>query len=203
MRLMDKETRTAELSRILAPLAVLLALVIPTGAGAQIAYSRGADTVVIRFQEILGEFADGDQGPSIEIHGDGTARVHYPAFMKRAGDYTTQLGAAEMDRLIAVVVSGRLLDFDAAATSRAKAHAAARAATTASANGRPTRHIVLDASTTVLELDLGGVRRTIRWSGLRSDTRRYPSVTGIQGLAHAQRELLTLMERGDLTRMTP
>ncbi len=182
----------------------LLILTVTTAAHAQIQYSRSAENVVIRFQEVLGEFADGDRGPSIEIYGDGTARVHYPVFMKRAGDYTTQLDAADMDRLIAIVAGGGLLNFDATAVTHAKARAAnARAATAARTDQRPTRHIVLDASTTIVELDLGGVHRTIRWSGLRSDARHYPGVSEIQGLAQTQRELLTFMERDDLTRVTP
>jgi len=189
---------------VAAVVGTLLTLTVATAAIAQVQYSRSANTVVIHLQENLGEFADGDEGPSIKIYGDGTALVHYPVFMKRAGDYTTQLGAAEMDRLIAIVAGGGLLNFDATAANLAKAQAAsARSATTAGADGRPTRHIVLDASTTIVELDLGGVRRTIRWSGLRSDARHYPGVSEIQGLAQAQRELLTFMERDDLTRVTP
>ena len=187
---------------VVAVVGTLLTLTVATAAIAQVQYSRSANTVVIHLQEILGEFAD--EGPSIKIYGDGTALVHYPVFMKRAGDYTTQLGAAEMDRLVAIVAGGGLLDFDAAAASRAKARAvSARATTTANADGRPTRHIVLDASTTIVKLELGGVRRTIRWTGLRSDARRYPGVSEIQGLAQAQRELLSFMERDDLTRVTP
>ena len=181
---------------MLASVALLIGTV--STAAAQVDYSRRGDTVVIRMQEVFGE---GGDGPSIEVRGNGTTHVRYPAFMKRAGEYTTHLDASEMDRLVGMVADGGLLSFDAATTDRAKDRAS-RAASTARAGGRPTRHVMLDGETTILEINVGGVKRTIRWTGLRSDAHRFPGVAAIQGLAQAQRELQTHMERGDLTRVT-
>jgi hypothetical protein len=179
-----------------------------TSATAQVDYARDPSTVVLRFQEVFGEAGGSERGapvaergPSIEIHGDGTARIHYPAFMQRAGDYTTTLDAAEMDRLVAVVAEGGLLTFDADATRQARETAAARAGTTR--DGLQTRQIVFDADTTIIDVRMGGVARRITWQGLRGDAQRHPSVGALQGLLQVQRELLALMERGDLTRVTP
>jgi len=181
-------------------LALLLGAVLAAAADAQPDYARDPGTVVVRFQEIHGEIDAADAGPSVEVRGDGSARVRYPAYMRRAGDWTTRLDAAEMDRLIGLLVGAGLLDFDAAAVARAKEARAARP----TAGGRPAdRYVVLDASTTVIELHVGAVARTIRWQGLRGDARRYPGLAALQGLAEAQRELLHLMERPDLTRVGP
>jgi hypothetical protein len=55
----------------------------------------------------------------------------------------------------------------------------------------------------VIEVRLNGVERTIRWTGLADDARRHPGIAALQGLAAAERELRTLMERQDLTRVEP
>lgn len=189
-------------------LLILGLLLIGTSAAAQVDYARDPATVVLRLQEVFGEAGGtergapvAERGPSIEIRGDGTARIHYPAFMQRAGDYTATLDAAEMDRLVAVVAEGGLLAFDAAATRRARETAAARAGATS--DGRRTRQVVFDDSTTIIDVRMGGVARRITWQGLRGDARLHPSVGALQGLLQVQRELLALMERGDLTRVTP
>lgn len=176
-------------------LVTLLAILSAAGARAQ----APADTVLVSYREILGEIGDGDRGPSLQVFGDGRIQVHYPRYMKRAGDYTAQLGAAELDRLLASLAEKGVTSFDETNARRARREAAAARRGTGPV-AEATGSVVLDASTSVIELDVGGGRRSVSWSGLQEDARSYPEIAPIANLARAEAELRQLMKRSDLRR---
>ena len=78
---------------VAAALAVLLvAAVGPALALAQtepsvtIEYPTDPAAVVIHYAERIGEIGEADAGPSVTIYGDGRVGVHYPRYMRRAGE---------------------------------------------------------------------------------------------------------------------
>lgn len=173
-------------------------------------YSRDPGTVVVSFTEILGEIGEVDRGPSLQIYGDGYALVHYPSYMRRAGDYALQLSQQEVDRLLRSLIGNKVLEFDEEETRRSKRQAAAEA----QGDLQSTLFAVTDASTTVIEVRLDryqpageagqeilNVDKKITWYGLRSDARRYPNIEAIQNLAAAQKELWAVMQRQDLEKI--
>ncbi|MCK5665428.1 MAG: hypothetical protein KAI17_18195, partial [Thiotrichaceae bacterium] len=50
--------------------------------------------------------------PSLSIFGDGQVIVHYPVYMKKAGDYEMWLDDAELVNLIRALSSDGIMDFD-------------------------------------------------------------------------------------------
>lgn len=180
-------------------------------AGAQtiIEYPHERGNVVVKFTEILGEIGNSDRGPSVQIHGDGYVLVHYPSYMKRAGDYALQLGPLEMENLLRSLIDKNILEFDADAVRQNKREAE----TLAQGGVQPSLFAVLDASTTVIEVrvdrykpagyktqELRNIHKKITWYGLRSDAKRHPHIEAIQNLAAAEHELRALMQRQDLER---
>lgn len=162
--------------------------------GEVVTYARGAEEVVVSYLEALGEIEDEDPGPSLKVYGDGRVLVHYPAYMKRAGDYELQLSDSELDALMRSLVSKGVLDFN---------EAAARASTeevleTARAEQREVTYRS-DASVISIEVNANQVERSVSWRDLRQDAVLFPQVMAIQDLAAVHRELRQLMEREDLT----
>ena len=171
-------------------------------------YPRDRGTVVVSFMEVLGEIKDQDPGPSVRVHGDGYVVVHYPRYMKRAGDYALQLSPQEMDNLMRSLVADRkIIEFDETATRRSKRDTALAL----QEGSRSKLFAVLDDSTTVIELrmdrykpasgsgqEIFNVDKKISWYGLRSDARQYPNIEAIQNLAAVRQELVSIMERRDL-----
>jgi hypothetical protein len=137
----------------------------------------------------------------VTIYGDGRALVHYPRYMKRAGDYMVRLAQPELDGLLRSLVDRGVAGFDEAAARRGKRDAEAARRTSQATGGGQTVTVAADTSTTVIELRLEGVQRRIAWQGLREDARRYPEITSIQDLAAAEGELRALMERPDLEKL--
>ena len=161
------------------------------------------DAAVVRYQEVIGEIAEADRGPSLEVHADGRLRVHFPAYMRRAGDWETTLDAPSLHALVQSLLGHGVLDFDAAALrARKRQSLAARAALARRRPGEPLLFEASDASTTIITLRVGGTERTVSWSGLRSDSRQHPELPELGALRAAQRELEALMAHPRLMRRT-
>jgi len=191
-------------------LSVLLAVVgAATSVAAQPpAFDRSGATVVLRYQEIIGALAADDPGPSVEVFGDGRVVVRYPAYMKAAGVYTTQIALAEVEAMVAEVVDAGIADFnhDAVARELRQAQAARAAAAQPRASQGTIVTYVSDPSTTVIEAHLQpepGKRSSkkvaaARWTGLAGDAEKYPEVETLKDLAGAEQRLRALMQREDL-----
>ncbi len=177
-------------------------------ANAGFAYSHAASDIVVRYIEIPGELAETEGGTTLTIRGDGTATVHYPPYMRRAGDHTTTLPRAEVDALVASLVAKGVPQFDGSAV-RHELHLAetARAAALTSGGGGVVLAAVTDASTTIVELALAAtvpagatalpasITHRAEWRGLRNDLARHPSVGTLAALAEAREELRALIDR--------
>ena len=175
----------------------------PAPSPAVVEYSRDPSTVLVHFLERIVALEDEDPGPSLDVYGDGRVAVHYPRYMKRAGDYTLQLGPEELGGLMRSLASRRIIEFDEGTVRQRKAEAA---------QSRAELFEVFDATTTEIELrleryrpapgarELRNVHKRLAWNGLRADARRYPEVAELAQLAAAHQELRALMERPDLVR---
>jgi hypothetical protein len=167
-----------------------------TRAAAQ-AYARDPATVVIEFSERFGEVGEEDH-PSLRIHGDGRVVAHHPRYMKRAGDYTTQLSRAEMDDLVQSLIAKGVMEFDPG-TVRARKREAIATRRAAAEAGEPGQiRAVSDADVTRIALHLGTQAKTITWAGLRADAVELPEVVPIRNLAAAADELRTILDRPTL-----
>jgi hypothetical protein len=163
-------------------------------------YETSSTAVVASLREVVGEMADPDPGPSIQIFGDGRLQVHFPPYMRRAGDWSDQLSADEMQVVLGALVADGLLDLDPAA-ARANLTAARSAARTAARRGEAPLLEASDTDVTTITLDVEGRSQTIVWRGLRGDAFAHPDVPEVQQARRAQETLRLLMERPRLRRV--
>jgi len=164
-----------------------------------VAYDPAPTALVASLHEALGEVADADPGPSVEVFGDGRVAVHFPHYMTRAGDWTDHLSAAELQQLLRTLVDDGVLDLDERATraTLARARSEQRAA---ALRGEGTVFEASDPSVTTLTLHADGRARTVVWHGLLADAHMHPDVAGVQRLRHANDALRTLATRPGLRR---
>jgi hypothetical protein len=190
---------------------IAVALVcITTGAAvnAQVtAYATDADSVVLRYSFRHGEIAAAESGPSLVIYGDGRARVHYPAYMKRSGDRDVRLTRAEITELLNGLTGAGALDID---TDNLRSEVRQAARETESGITRPdgvqevgVAEYVSDAPVTIIEMNVirgqgaaaKPVRKLIRLQNLQHDARRFRKIAALQGFAEAETRLTAIMER--------
>ena len=168
--------------------------------------SSSPDVVVLQLSENVG-IRDADNTPLVRVYGDGRVAVHFPAYMRRAGDYELRLPERAVQEFFRAAVE-TLLPFDGAATeSRVLALEAAERSDGLIVD-------VSDAATTIVEVRferyrpegaaegiLGGVKRVV-WTGLADDAGRFGDIPALQDLAGIQRELLALTDHPDLEAVT-
>ena len=171
---------------------------------AQLSYeiSSSPDTVVLQLREDVG-IRDGDETPLVRIHGDGRVLVHFPDYMRRAGDYELRLSEGAMQELMRAAADS-LLPFDSAATA-----SRVRALETAERDeGAVVR--VSDPTTTILEVRFDrfrpaaaaadihdGVKR-VAWTDLRGDAERFREVVALQDVVGLHRQVRALADHPDL-----
>lgn len=179
---------------------------------AAVRFDRSAESLLVSYLEIAGEWAEQDLTPLVRIYGDGTVRVHRPYGIERAGSYELTLGVAELNRLLVTIVD--VLDgFDEGSVEASKEQAEqARTAASLAAGVTPVFHGVSDDSISVFEFHLagyrragelfysGGIDRQLSWMGLETDAGRFPGVEPIQRLRGVELALRSLYDRDDLVR---
>lgn len=174
-----------------------------------IAFSQDGGKVIIQMTRVLGEFR-GDGVPVLRVYGDGTVRVHFPVGMRKAGDYTMRLTAAQLKELLNSLALKGVLDFDSEAV-RAEVRAVRAKARAADANSL--LRSVSDKTLTHIEVNLASykaanagsaetnVQKKVAWAGLRDDAKEYANVDALVGLAAAERELLALTQSANLEKV--
>lgn len=168
----------------------------PRGTSA-VAYDSDPAAVVVSFHETLGEVADPDPGPSLEVFGDGRIAVHYPRYMVRAGDWADRLSPGALQDLVRSLVDEGVLDLDESTVRANLAHA--RAARRAAARrGEATLFEASDASTTTILLRADGREHRVTWHGIRADAYAHPDVPEVQALRRAHDTVRQVMERPTL-----
>ena len=191
----------------------LIGLLSPLLAQVSFQYAQEPDTPVVVLKRTSGELGGADPIPLLRIYGNGSVRVHFPSYLKRAGDYELQLSRTEMETLLASLIEQGLMGFDPLAATRQKEEIAQQAKTAAQqtrTQGSVSK--VMDADTTVIEIHLESytasdgttttdLTKKISWNGLQWDAQQHPGIESLQKLAAAGRELLALCEREDLVKV--
>jgi len=199
---------------------VLLGLMLAAGAAAQTGgraepqrasfdYSEDPERLVFRYTERPGALGGPDAERSISVYGDGRVVAHRPRFTRRAGSWGTHLSREEMEEFVRSLVEPGLMEFD-----ENRARQSRRDLRKQRRLQRGELFEVSDADTVTLELHLDRYRgrgsgaqeqrnvvKRVRWRGLRSDLRRYPELTDLEGLGAVQGRIHALMERPDLSRL--
>lgn len=81
-------------------------------AGFRFSTDEAAAVPVIYYRQHIHMLSGVDDRPSLKVFGSGRVMVHYPAYMKKAGDYEMQLDVTELSALIRSLSSNGILDFD-------------------------------------------------------------------------------------------
>jgi len=81
-------------------------------AGFRFATDDTVNQPVIHYQQNIQMLAGIDDRPTFKVYGSGRVLVHYPVYMKKAGDYEMQLDETELVALIQSLSSNGIMTFD-------------------------------------------------------------------------------------------
>jgi hypothetical protein len=154
---------------------------------------------LIYYRQIIELLSPTNDMPSLKIFGNGHVEVHFPVYMKKAGDYEMYLDDSEVIELIRTLAHYNIMRFD---------HQAVSAQVSAIENAHRAQgrlHHVSDAVISIIEIKLLDYRensaaqitidfhKKIQWTNLEHDVKRYPDISGIADINYAVSNLQALM----------
>ena len=156
-------------------------------------FSATSSEPVIEYNVVHHMLAQQDPVPLLRVYGDGRVHVHFPAYMKRAGDYEMYMNRVQLNDLLRQLADDGIMDFDPAAAKQEKKQleAARRAASGALFHAS-------DASDSHINIKLGqyqrsaasprisGFSRQFRWRNLEFDAKNIPESVVIKKAANAE-----------------
>ena len=168
----------------------------------QILFSSDPDTVVVTYSETPDMLGNPDPVPMIRVFADGEVLIHYPEYMKRAGDYQVFLNPGEMRQLL-IALSG-VFDFNAPAARQKKQQIQQMQPPALLATSERS-----DKTLEQISVELDGyrgkaiaasrpVKQHIKWRDIEVDVQNYPGVADLAALGKARRNIRQLLERHDL-----
>ena len=155
---------------------------------------------VIHYQLNIDMLAGIDDRPTMSVFGDGRVEVHYPLYMKKAGDYVMQLGEDELVELIQSLSANGVLEFD---DRKVKKNIRDKK-NQQRAKGQ--FHAVSDAVVTIIDVRLDEYQKNsltspvkkfhkqFKWANIEHDARRYPKERDIVDASQSVQRLRSLMK---------
>ena len=180
-----------------------------------IGYSQEPSQIILEYTVSINELADQDPTPLLRIFGDGTVNVHYPFYMKRAGDYHLQLSDQELKELISFLNDNGLFDFDAPKIRQLKNEKLLKLQAESFETG--SESVLFETHDAATSIFMYKVERyvtdkdgntlvmpwlkQIKWHGLKTDAQRFPNIKEIKGLAAIEIKLKNIADRDDLIKI--
>lgn len=173
-------------------------------------YPSDPEFLVVRYDQVHESIAESDNVLRLAIYGDGRVEIHFPFYLRRAGDFELWLTPGELEAILVELERSGVLDFDPERVrerrdqaEEAEAARQAREGTLVVVNGSRMEIAVALRSYTPAE---GGapeteLRRKVSWRSLGPEATLYPELTELRGLAAAEKVLLKLLKRSDLVRI--
>ncbi len=160
------------------------------------------DEVILSLSHIHGMLEEQDETPLVRIYGSGRIHVHYPIYMRRAGDYELWLSSMELEELMAE--AQLLLEFN-------NADVVVEVEELKQQNFLQSGQLIHISDSSYSELNIHlqyyaaddfvnalSKNKKIKWPDLQQSARRFSEVESLQSLAKLERHLLDLINNSKL-----
>jgi len=160
-------------------------------------YPRDPTYLVLQYTHTYDMIENQDPIPLMRVYGDGRVLIHYPVYMKRAGDYQLQLSDSELQQLLTK------LDNAGALNLTAKAGESVQAQINAAAAGQ-VLHEVSDDTNSIIETRVsrmspslsgkssGQVNTRVVMKNVEARAPMHPGIPELQAMSVAEQHLQAL-----------
>ena len=161
---------------------------------------------IISYRLDIAMLAEVDDRPTMRIYGDGRVAVHYPLYMKKAGDYQMQLEEDELVSLVQSLSRSGVLDFDEAKVKQKIREKKGQQ------RAKGQLYAISDSTETIIDVRLDEYKKDstsktvkqfhkrFRWADIEHDARRYPQQREIVDANRSVQQLRALMKDHRLVR---
>jgi len=158
-------------------------------------YPRDPAYLVLQYTHTYDMIENQDTVPFMRVYGDGRVLIHYPVYMKRAGDYQLRLSDAELQQLLTRLDNAGILNLTT------KAGESVQTQINAAATGL---HEVSDDTKTIIETHVSRISPTLNGTyagqintrvvmdNVEARASMYPGIPELQAIAVAEQHLQAL-----------
>jgi len=148
-----------------------------------------ADTdadILVDYQREFSMLEETDNSVNVQLFADGMVQIHYPFFMRLAGNYQFQLNNNELDHIMQTLQQLGVSQLDPISTRQSIALEQSAALEAANFPGQSAR-IITDPETTRLSIaaTANSNSNTFSISGVRTHAQLYPQITTLVDLSTA------------------
>jgi len=172
-------------------------------------YPRDARFQVLEYTQSNDMIRTADTQPLLRIFGNGRVLVHFPVYMKRAGDYEMVLTDVELQQLLSLLEQEGIFKVSSKQISKLKEKVIA------SRRVRPGYKLarISDHSYSRFKVNLGSYmsglsflpkydfKQEVVLKNLRFDAQMHPSISELKNAANAERELHKFLNHKDLVKL--
>jgi hypothetical protein len=169
-------------------------------------YPRDPNYLVLQYTHVHGMLENPDPIPFLRIYGDGRILIHYPIYMKRAGDYELRLSDAELQQLLSSLDATGVMGFNIQSMESIEAQLKANVSgQIATVESDVTLTVIETHVTRIIPTLIGTsseqVNNKVVLGNVKSRAERYPEIVELQGIAAAEQQLQALTKRKDLIKL--
>lgn len=155
---------------------------------------------VIQYQQNIHMLSTVNDRPTFRVFGDGRVSVHYPVYMKMAGDYEMQLDEVELIDLLHSLSDNGVMDFDL------DKHKAAMKSEKQSLRSKGQYFAISDTVETIIEVRLDEYQKNnssktiskfykkFKWENLEQDAKRFKKLKALARSNGSVSELKRMMK---------
>jgi len=166
-------------------------------------YATNPEVVILSYSETPGMLASPDTLPRIQVFGDGRVWIHYPVYMKKAGDYGLYLNPGEVTALLNSVSGAFGFDARAVRDSRDNIKLAREMQDDEAFYRSDGTLEEITVNLTGYQISPGAsivaVEQAMAWTDIALDAHDYPELQELQNLNRARDGMRALLARDDLT----
>jgi len=161
---------------------------------------------IVHYQQNIHMLSAVNDRPTFQVFGDGRVLVHYPVYMKMAGDYEMQLDEVELIDLLHSLSDNGVMDFDS------DKHKAGKETEKQSLKAKGQYFAISDAVETIIEIRLDEYQKNnstktisnfykkFKWENLEHDAKRFKKLKALEQSNASVSELKRMMKDPRLTK---
>ena len=189
--------------------ALMLLVFCPSATSApQFEFPNDADFVLLEYHQWIPRIANQDQQPLLRIYGNGQVVVHFPDYMKQAGDYEMTLPQQKLNILLGSLEQNGIFSFDQKKVKQLKIQSENFQKSNSLEFSTRSEEVISDIRINLALFSpdasgspIPGFSKIFKWTNLKWDAQKHADVPELVNAAAAEQQLDELLNHPDLKKL--
>ena len=171
-------------------------------------YPQDSTFLLISYSQKIPLITNQDPQPTLQIFGNGKVMVHFPVYMKKAGDYEMQLSQEQLHQLLRLIEERNLFQFDRRSVLLLKQDVDNRVDIKSKNLNVRSEHVHTNIqvnlefySSPEKGIVQSQLKKRISWTNLKWEAQQYPNITALVNAAIIEEKLQQIINHPGLRKI--